>query len=210
MWREKISWIACKLKGNSLNTLSWLGFFERCSVFHCFCEIGAVWNCESGPTLVSAFSRWPCPGGGSRWVAWHHHEESQLWYSSGLVSNSIISCGPLTIKDQCKKCGFFYIHTIKVCVAYFRRCPETSPFSLTHLMILLYLWSSVSNITNALITTDSSCRSFCLFQKQILFLELAIWPFDLFTWSSLAGQVWWSLLKKGLVRNNISLKRIGV
>ena len=35
--------------------------------------------------------------------------------------------------------------------------------------------------------------------KQIIIelLELAIWPFDLFTWSSLAGQAWWSLLKKG-------------
>ena len=140
MWRENISWIACKLKGNSLNTLSWLGFFERCSVFHCFCEIGAVWNCDSGPTLVSAFSRWPCPGGGSRWVAWHHHEESQLWYSSGLVSNSIISFGPFTIKDQCKKVWFLHTHNkIRACLANFRRCPETSPLGLTHnYMIFLF------------------------------------------------------------------------
>ena len=61
-----------------------------------------------------------------------------------LVTNAILFCCLLTIRDQCKKLSF-YTHAIKVCVSCLWRCPMTSTSSALHLSVILFLCSSRSN-----------------------------------------------------------------
>ena len=89
----------------------------------------------------------------------HHELESCEIVSRGFVKGG--SKGglrsPSIIGKNKTKC-LFYIHTIKVCVNVFGRCPGTFPASMVHLMVSLFLCSSRSDI-------QGKSRALCQLKK---------------------------------------------
>ena len=77
-------------------------------------------------------------------------------YCSGLVTNSILTCWFFTIKDWGKKCFLHTIHTIKVCISYFRLCPGTSSPSTANLTV-----SCISEVPEATYETNRGRHEGC-------------------------------------------------
>ena len=66
-------------------------------------------------------------------------------FEAGLVTNTILFCWRLTIKNRCKQVRFWWTHTVKVCVSCFWRCSGPLDQGAKHLTVPLWLQSSGIN-----------------------------------------------------------------